>query len=67
MDETTCRSGTAPISTSLYGDEPEEPRPGVHLRSVASHAMLRLRWNAFYTYLQARTLRFLGLLRRPKE
>jgi hypothetical protein len=51
---------------------PDEPSPGVALGSLALRgergvlkispaAMLRLRWNPFYPYLEARTLEFLGL------
>ena len=56
----------------LYGGRPEQPSPGVELGNVALRgekgvlqippaAMLRLRWNPFYSYLEQRTLDFLGL------
>ena len=56
----------------LYGGEPSEPSPGVELGSLALRgekgvlqisptAMLRLRWNPFYSYLEQRTLEFLDL------
>lgn len=56
----------------LYGGWPEQPSPGVELGNLALRgekgvlqippaAMLRLRWNPFYSYLEQRTLDFLGL------
>ena len=56
----------------LYGGEPTEPSPGVELGSLALRgeknvlkisptAMLRMRWNPFYPYLEQRTLEFLDL------
>jgi alpha-beta hydrolase superfamily lysophospholipase len=56
----------------LYGGEPSEPSPGVTLGDIALRgengvlkvspaAMLRLRWNPFYPYLEQRTLEFLDL------
>jgi len=56
----------------LYGGEANEPSPGVELGSLALRgeknvlkvspaAMLRLRWNPFYPYLEQRTLEFLDL------
>lgn len=56
----------------LYGGEATEPSPGVELGSLALRgeknvlkvspaAMLRLRWNPFYPYLEQRTLEFLDL------
>ncbi len=61
-----------PPGDPLYGGMPDEPSPGVALGSLALRgergvlkispaAMLRLRWNPFYPYLEARTLEFLGL------
>lgn len=56
----------------LYGGRPSGPSPGVQLGELAlrgekdvlkisATAMLRLRWNPFYPYLEQRTLEFLGL------
>lgn len=56
----------------LYGGEATRPSPGVALGSLAWRgekdvlqisptAMLRLRWNPFYSYLERRTLEFLDL------
>jgi len=56
----------------LYGGLPEEPSPGVELGNLAFRgekgvlqispaAMLRLRWNPFYPYLEQRALEFLSL------
>jgi alpha-beta hydrolase superfamily lysophospholipase len=60
-----------PPGDPLYGGRPDAPSPGVRLgdislrgeRSVlqiSANAMLRLRWNPFYAYLEERTLAFLG-------
>ncbi|MEE4217075.1 MAG: alpha/beta hydrolase [Xanthomonadales bacterium] len=56
----------------VYGGEPSEPSPGVQLGNLAWRgekgvlkvsptAMLRLRWNPFYSYLEEETLEFLEL------
>lgn len=61
-----------PASDPLYGGRPDHPSPGIHLGDIAFRgergvlqispaAMLRLRWNPFYGYLEGRTLEFLGL------
>jgi alpha-beta hydrolase superfamily lysophospholipase len=61
-----------PPDDPLYGGEPSGPSPGVQLGNlsfrgekdvlrVSPTAMLRLRWNPFYPYLERRTLEFLGL------
>ena len=61
-----------PPDDPLYGGEPSGPSPGVQLGNlsfrgekevlkVSPTAMLRLRWNPFYSYLEQRTLEFLGL------
>lgn len=55
----------------LYGGEPQTPSPGLQLGQLALRgergvlqvspaAMLRLRWNPFYSYLEAKSLAFLG-------
>ena len=61
-----------PPGDPLYGGEPDHPSPGVELGNIALRgergvlqvspsAMLRLRWNPFYPYLEQSTLDFLGL------
>jgi len=61
-----------PARDPLYGDGSGPPSPGVHLGSTALRgergilrippaAMLRLRWNPFYDYVERRTLAFFGL------
>ena len=61
-----------PPDDPLYGGEPAEPSPGVALGDIAMRgergvllvspaAMLRLRWNPFYSYLEERVMGFLGL------
>ncbi len=56
----------------LYGSEASAPSPGVklgnlalrgesHVLKVSPTAMLRLRWNPFYSYLEQRTLEFLDV------
>lgn len=56
----------------LYGGHPATASPGIHLGNIAMHgergtlaiseaALLRLRWNPFYAYLESRSLAFLGL------
>ena len=56
----------------LYGGRPYRPSPGVELGNLALRgergvlqitpaAMMRLRWNPFYPYLEQRSLDFLGL------
>jgi alpha-beta hydrolase superfamily lysophospholipase len=59
-------------SDPLYGADSSEENPGVHLGNIAlrgergvlrvsAAAMLRLRWNPFYPYLEQRVLDFAGL------
>jgi hypothetical protein len=61
-----------PPGDPVYGGHPERPSPGVHLGDLAWRgerdvlqispaAMLRLRWNPFYPFLEARVLEFLDL------
>jgi hypothetical protein len=61
-----------PPDDPLYGTHPKASGPGIHLGDIAlrgergallisDSAMLRLRWNPFYSYLEERTLRFLEL------
>ena len=56
----------------VYGGRPARPSPGIELGNLALRgergvlqvspaAMLRLRWNPFYPYLEQRALDFLGL------
>ena len=56
----------------LYGGEPVEPSPGVYLGDIAMRgergvllvspaAMLRLRWNPFYSWQERKILEFLSL------
>lgn len=63
---------TFPKSDPLYGGSPEPESPGVSLGKVAlrgergvlqirDSAMLRQRWNPFYSYLEERMLQFLDL------
>ncbi|KPK36711.1 MAG: hypothetical protein AMK70_01370, partial [Nitrospira bacterium SG8_35_1] len=59
-------------SDPLYGANSSEENPGIHLGNIAlqgergvlrvsAAAMLRLRWNPFYAYLEQRVLDFAGL------
>jgi len=61
-----------PPTDPLYGVTPSPENPGVHLGNVAlrgesrvltipAAAMLRLRWNPFYAYLEDRIFDFVGL------
>lgn len=61
-----------PANDSLYGGQVNQTSPGVELGNIALRgerdvlqispaAMLRLRWNPFYPYLEERTLDFLNL------
>ena len=61
-----------PPEDPLYGGHPPGKSPGLHLGELAlrgergalripASSMLRLRWNPFYSYLEERVLRFLGL------
>ena len=61
-----------PEADPLYGANSSAENPGVHLGNVAlqgergvlrvsAAAMLRLRWNPFYSYLEQRVLDFTGL------
>ena len=61
-----------PKSDPLYGENSSAENPGVHLGSIAlqgergvlqvsAAAMLRLRWNPFYPYLEQRVFDFVGL------
>ena len=61
-----------PPDDPLYGGYPDEPSPGIQLGNIAMRgersalaihesALVRLRWNPFYSYLEDRTLAFLGL------
>jgi len=61
-----------PPGDPLYGGEPDQPSPGIQLGNIARYgerdvlkvspaAMLRLRWNPFYSYMEQRTLEFLEL------
>lgn len=61
-----------PPGDPLYGGRPESPSPGVSLGDIARRgergvlaispaAMLRLRWNPFYSYQERRVLEFLSL------
>jgi len=63
-----------PASDPLYGKNSSEENPGVRLGNVAlqgergvlripAGAMLRLRWNPFYPYLEQRVFDFIGLKR----
>ncbi|MEE4174015.1 MAG: alpha/beta fold hydrolase [Xanthomonadales bacterium] len=60
------------VADSLYGATPTPPSPGVQIGRatlrgergvlhISEAAMLRQRWNPFYSYLEARTLDFLGM------
>ena len=59
-------------SDPLYGANSSEENPGIHLGDVAlqgergvlrvsADAMLRLRWNPFYSYLEQSVMDFVGL------
>ncbi|MEJ2530622.1 MAG: alpha/beta hydrolase [Halioglobus sp.] len=61
-----------PPDDPVYGANPTASGPGIHLGDMAlrgergallisDSAMLRLRWNPFYTYLEDRALAFMGL------
>lgn len=61
-----------PITDPLYGEISSGENPGVHLGNVAlqgergvlrvpASAMLRLRWNPFYSYLEKRVFDFVKL------
>ncbi len=61
-----------PPQDPLYGGHPAEKSPGISLGDIAlrgergvlqipASEMLRLRWNPFYPYVEARVLAFLGL------
>ncbi len=61
-----------PPEDPLYGGQPTEQSPGIHLGDSALRGergvlqipasdMLRLRWNPFYPYVEQRVLAFLGL------
>mgnify|MGYP001813005151 FL=1 len=61
-----------PPDDPVYGAHPKAAGPGIHLGDIAlrgergallisDSAMLRLRWNPFYSYMEERSLRFLGL------
>jgi alpha-beta hydrolase superfamily lysophospholipase len=61
-----------PPEDPLYGGDKAAPGPGLQLGNLALRgergvltvspaAMLRMRWNPFYPYLESRTLGFLGL------
>ena len=61
-----------PPTDAVYGGLPDNKSPGIHLGDVAlrgergvlevpASEMLRLRWNPFYPYVEARTLQFLGM------
>ena len=61
-----------PVTDPLYGENSSEENPGVHLGNVAlqgergvlripAAAMLRLRWNPFYSYLEQRVFDFVRL------
>jgi alpha-beta hydrolase superfamily lysophospholipase len=61
-----------PPGDPLYGGQPEQPSPGIHLGQIALRGernvlrisaaeMLRLRWNPFYPYLERRLVDFVGL------
>ena len=60
-----------PKTDLLYGEYNPEENPGLHLGNIAirgergvlqipASAMLRLRWNPFYPYLEERTIHFVG-------
>ena len=60
-----------PKTDLLYGEYNSEENPGLHLGSIAirgergvlqipASAMLRLRWNPFYSYFEDRTIHFVG-------
>ncbi len=61
-----------PPGDPLYGGHPTKESPGIRLGDIAlrgergvlqipASEMLRLRWNPFYAYVEARILAFLGL------
>lgn len=61
-----------PPEDTLYGGRPQGNSPGIQLGDLALRGergvlqvpaadMLRLRWNPFYPYVEARVLEFLGL------
>ena len=61
-----------PKADPLYGENNSEENPGAHLGNIAlqgetgvlsipASAMLRLRWNPFYSYLEQRIFDFVSL------
>jgi alpha-beta hydrolase superfamily lysophospholipase len=61
-----------PPDDALYGGQPRDEGPGLRLGNTALRGergvievpateLMRLRWNPFYPYVEARTLGFLGL------
>ena len=61
-----------PESDPLYGANSSEDNPGIHLGNIAlvgergvlrvsAAAMLRLRWNPFYPFIEQRIFEFVGL------
>ena len=61
-----------PKTDPLYGENSSEENPGAHLGNIAvqgergvlripASAMLRLRWNPFYSYLEQRIFDFVRL------
>ena len=61
-----------PADDTVYGGDPTGQGPGIHLGDIALRGergvlqispaeMLRLRWNPFYDYMQARVLEFFGM------
>ena len=50
------------LEDRLFAQLDEQVYAKTGARERSDHAMLRLRWNPFYPYLEARTRRFLGLL-----
>ena len=61
-----------PPDDPLYGTRPREKTPGIRLGNIALRGergvlqipasdILRLRWNPFYPYVEARVLEFLQL------
>ena len=61
-----------PAADPLYGENSSKENPGVHLGNISlrgergvltipAAAMLRLRWNPFYSYIEERIFNFIGL------
>ena len=61
-----------PPEDSLYGGRPSEESPGIQLGNIALRGergvlqipaadMLRLRWNPFYSFVEAEVIEFMGL------